>query len=50
MTFYFVNCLFEVLCILYVKNKIFLSEERILRHNKRTELLSVLPGSLIKII
>ena len=34
-TFYFVNCLFEVFCTLCVKNKIFLCEESVLRHNKR---------------
>ena len=32
---YFVNCLFVGLCILCVKMKTFLSEESVLRHNKR---------------
>ena len=44
------NCLFVVLCILYLKmKKIFLCEESVFRHNKK-KLPSALPASLFNVL
>ena len=44
------NCLFVVLCILYLKMKtIFLCEESLFRHNKK-KLLPALPASLFNVL